>query len=70
MKFGKEPAIVSNNDLTQNLYTMKNINGKINTNFNNNEIRKEGSQCICLSVILIDSVYRRDINYCTEAFLE
>ena len=25
MKFGKEPAIVSNNDLTQNLYTMKNI---------------------------------------------
>ena len=25
MKFGKEPAIVSNNDLIQNLYTMKNI---------------------------------------------
>ena len=43
---------------------------KLTQTFNNNEIRKEGSQCICLSVILIDSVYRRDINYCTEAFLE
>ena len=49
---------------------IKSYNGKINTNFNNNKIRKEGCQCICLSVILIDSVYRRDINYCTEAFLE
>ena len=49
---------------------IKSYNGKINTNFNNNEIRKEGFQFFCFSLILIDSVYRRDINYCTEAFLE
>ena len=30
-------------------------NTKLNTNFHNNKIAKEGSQFICLSVILIDS---------------
>ena len=39
---------------------IKSYNGKINTNFDNNKIPKEGSQCICLSVILIDSVYKKD----------
>ena len=37
---------------------IKSYNGKINTNFHNNKIPKEGSQFICLSVILIDSVFR------------
>ena len=41
----------------------KSYNGKINTNFYNNKIPKEGSQCICLSVILIDSVYRKYKDY-------
>ena len=43
---------------------------KINTNFHNNKISKEGSQRICLSVILIDSVYRKDEGYYPQAFLE
>ena len=34
-------------------------NGKINTNFQSNKIPKEGSQCICLSAILIDSVLKQ-----------
>ena len=38
-------------------------NGKINTNFHNNEIPRQGSQFICLSVILIDSVFRVGKNY-------
>ena len=46
----------------ENLYTIiskiKSYEGKINTNFHNDKIPKEGSQCICPSVILIDSVYR------------
>ena len=33
-------------------------NGKINTIFHNNIIPKEGSQFICLPVILTDSVFR------------
>ena len=33
---------------------MNSYNGKINTNFHNDKIPKEGSQFICLSVILID----------------
>ena len=42
---------------------MKSPNGKLNTNFHNNKITKGGSQCICLSVILIDSVMRTSSNY-------
>ena len=48
----------------------KSYNGKINTNFQNNKISKEGSQCICLSLVLIDSVYRKDKNYYPQVFLE
>ena len=36
---------------------MKSYKGKFNTSFQNNKIPKEGSQFICLSVILIDSVW-------------
>ena len=49
---------------------IKSYNGKINTNFHNNKIPKEGSQCICLSVILINSVFRTSKNYYPEMFLE
>ena len=45
-------------------------NGKINTNFQNNKILKDGSQCIYLSVILIDSVFRAGSNYYLQVFLE
>ena len=48
----------------------KSYNGKINTNFHNNKIPKESSHCICLSVILIDSVFRTGNNYYSQVFLE
>ena len=47
---------------------VKSYNGKINTNVDN-KTRKEGSQCICLSVVLIDSVYKKDENYYPQVFL-
>ena len=31
---------------------------------------KEGFQCVCLPVILINSVYRKDKNYYSQVFLE
>ena len=49
---------------------IKSYQGKINTNFHNDKITKEGSQCICLLVILIDSVYRTGKNYYPQVFLE
>ena len=49
---------------------IKSYNGKINTSFYNNKIPKESSQCICLSVILIDLVYRKDKSYYPQVFLE
>ena len=76
MKFEKKLKIVSKKKLIVNLYTMKYIkkakiksyNGKINTNLQNNDIPKEGSQFVCLSVILIDSVFRTGINYYPQMF--
>ena len=38
---------------------IKSYQGKI-TNFSNDKMLKEGSQYISISVILIDSVYRKD----------
>ena len=37
---------------------IKPYNGKINTNFHNDKLPKEGSQFISLSVFLIDSLFR------------
>ena len=49
---------------------IKSYNGKMNTNFHNIKIPKEGSQFICLSVFLIDSVFRTGKNYYPQVFLE
>ena len=49
---------------------IKSYNRKIKTNFYNNKIPKEGSQFICLSIILIDSVFRAVENYYSQVFLE
>ena len=49
---------------------IRSCNEKIKTNFYNNKIPKEDSQCICLSVILIDSLYRKNENYYPQVFLE
>ena len=37
---------------------IKPYNGKMYLNFHNNKIPNEGSQCICLLIILIDSDFR------------
>ena len=74
----KKSATIWKKNLALNLYTnekylktkIKSYNGKININFHNNKISKEGSQCICLSVILINSVYREDKDNYPQAFLE
>ena len=49
---------------------IKSCNGKINTNFHNNKIPKEGSPFICLLVILIDSAFKMGKNYYPQVFLE
>ena len=38
--------------------------------FHVDEIPKEGLQCNCLSIILIDFVFRTNKNYYSQAFLE
>ena len=49
---------------------MKSYHGKINLNFQGNKIPKEGSHFICLSMILIDSVFRTGTNYYPRVILE
>ena len=53
MKFGKTSAIGIKTEI-------KSYKGNINA--------KEGPQCIYMSIILIDSVYRKDKNYYPLAF--
>ena len=75
MKLVKKISNVIMKKFNRILYTMKisktkPYNGKININFRHKKIPKEGSQYICVSVILIDSVYRKDKNYYCQVFLE
>ena len=49
---------------------IKYYNEKINTNVHNNKIPKKVSQFICLSVVLINSVFRTGKNYYPRVFLE
>ena len=49
---------------------IRSYNGKINTNFRNNNTQKEGSQFIYLFVILIDFVCRTGKNYYPQVFVE
>ena len=57
-EFGSKPAYNKTHHKTK----MKFYKGKINT--------KESSQCIYISVILIDSVYRKHKNYYPQVLLE
>ena len=41
---------------------------KVNTNFHNNKIPKEGSQCYCLSVVLSNSAFRTGNTSYTQLF--
>ena len=49
---------------------IKSYEAKVNTNFHNNKTPKEGSHYICLSVVLIASVFKMGINYYLQGFLE
>ena len=49
---------------------VKSYNEKINTNFHEKKITNKGSHVICLSVSLIDSVFRVGKNYFPQVFLE
>ena len=49
---------------------IKSYNGIININFHNYKIPKESFQFICLSVILIHSVFRTGENYYPQVFLK
>ena len=49
---------------------IKSYGDKINTNFHENRIPKESSHCVCLSVILTDSVFKTDKNHYSPVFLK
>ena len=48
---------------------MKSCEGKISINFCGDKMPKEGSQCIYLLVLFIDSVFRTGKNYYPQVFL-
>ena len=64
--FNSEPLYNKKNLKTK----IKSHEGKINTNFHGDNIPKEGSECIYLSVVLIDSAFRVGKDYYPQVFLE
>ena len=72
------------NSINKNLIAIKNLTydkkyletkttsyeGKLNRNFHDNGIPKEGSHCICLSVKLIDFIFKLGKNHYSQMFLE
>ena len=49
---------------------VKNHEEKINTNYHNDKILKEGPQCICLSAVLANSVFKIGKGYYLQVFLK
>ena len=46
-------------------------NNKVHTNFQHNKIPKDNEYCVCLSVILVDSIFvDSDKEYYPQLFLE
>ena len=44
--------------------------GKINTIFHNDRMSEKSSHCICLSMVLIDSVFKMGKNYYPQVLLK
>ena len=63
-----DSELVCNEKYLKNI--KKSCKRKTNEKFHNNKMSKEDSQCICLSLILVDSVYRKDKKYYPQVFLE
>ena len=66
------PKIFDRNPVYNEKYIktkIKSYNGKINTTFYN-KTPKEGCEYICLTVIFVDLVYRKDKNYYPQVYLE
>ena len=47
---------------------IKSYEEELNTNFHNDQMPKESSDCICLSVSLIDSVFEIGKKYFSRVF--
>ena len=78
MKFGENVSYkIKKEFLSESVFNKKYLKtkikfcyGKINSNFHNNKIPEEDSQCIVLLIVLINSVERTDNNYYPQVFLE
>lgn len=67
-KKGSDSERVYNEKYLKN--KIKSYKGKISINFCDDRIPKEDSHCICLSVILLDSVFKMGKMYYPQVILE
>ena len=49
---------------------LKSYNGKTNTNLHHNKMPEKGSHCVFISILLTDSIFKKDENYYPEVFSE
>ena len=66
----KKDLIVNHYIVKISKFKKKPYEGKINVHFHGDRIPKEGSHHICLSIILIDSVFKMSKNYYPQMFLK
>ena len=62
---------VCRRDFEETKYVLvKSYEGKVNTSFHNDRMPEEGPHSICLSAVLIDSIFKIAKNYYPQVFLE
>ena len=66
----KKGLIVNHQTVKISKLKKKPYEGKIKFHFHGDRIPKEGSHHICLSIILIDSVFKMNKNYYPQMFLK
>ena len=65
-EFDRDP-IYNSKDLKNKIESYEE---KVNTNFHNDKVPKEGSLCVCLLVVVIDFVFKIGKNYYSQVLLE
>ena len=55
--------LIANKSTMKSMKNYKSYNSKVNTNVFENGMPKEGSHCICLSIVLSDSVFKMGKSY-------
>ena len=70
IKFDNKPVNGDDEKYIKTTTTKKTYDDSVITNFHNKKNLKEKAPCMCLSIIMLDSVIKAKKKYCPQKFLE